>query len=80
MGGVLSLPVAIDRIAVPLGSPTIRPPPGFTSDRNLESDMRKKVSVAPVSCIGNFALLLMLCIAVCELDLLGGLRRSLDIF
>ena len=47
--GVGRMPVAVEAMASPLGSPTRSPPPGEKEESKLESDCRKKRSVAPVS-------------------------------
>jgi len=50
------MPVAVEAMVSPLGSPTLSPPPVDTEERRAESDFRKKRPVAPQSHIGGKAL------------------------
>ncbi len=47
------IPVAMDLITLPLGSPTFIPPPTLVLESIWESDWRHMVLVAPESCIGK---------------------------
>ena len=56
-GSVSKVPVAVEKIKSPLGSPTAIPPPAFKFFNKKESVLRKIVFVAPVSWIGVVAVL-----------------------
>jgi hypothetical protein len=56
-GSVNKVPVAVEKITSPLGSPTAIPPPAFKFFNKEESVLRKIVFVAPVSWIGVGAVL-----------------------
>ena len=47
------MPVAVEAIVSPLGSPTLSPPPDDKVERKTESDFRKKRPVAPQSQMGG---------------------------
>jgi hypothetical protein len=48
-GSVSKVPVAVEKIRSPLGSPTAIPPPAFKFFKKVVSDFRKIVFVAPQS-------------------------------
>ena len=49
IGGIVKVPVAVERMLSPLGSPTDISPPAFKFFKQEESDLRSSVFVAPVS-------------------------------